>query len=142
FVRTVFNIDASLGYVERTLDGTVVRTVTASGNPTDYHDLVVLPNGNYLVVSYRQRNVASLPPSFGTCGANNKVVDGVIQEVTPNGTLVSEWSSDLGLPGAHIDVSEVVVPLCDSTAITGSVPPTNAVDYLHLNAIDYDAATN
>src|SRR5262249_29649583 len=37
---------------------------------------------------------------------------------------------------------EVVVPLCDSTAVTGSSPPTNAVDYMHINAIDYDAATN
>jgi hypothetical protein len=137
FVRTVFNIDASLGYNERTLDGTLVRSVTASGTPTDYHDLVALPNGNDLVVSYPQRNVASLPPAFGTCGANNKVVDGVIQEVTPDGSLVSEWSSE-----THIAPSEVVVPLCDSAAVTGSSPPTNAVDYVHINAIDYDAATN
>jgi hypothetical protein len=102
----------------------------------------LLPNGNYLVVTYRQRMVASLPPTFGTCGANNKVVDGVIQEVTPGGLLVSEWSSDVGLAGAHVDASEVVVPLCDSAAVTGSNPPTNAVDYVHINAIDYDANTN
>jgi hypothetical protein len=141
FVRTVFNTDNTLGYNERKLDGTAVRTVKAAGNPTDYHDLLLLPDGNYLVVTYRQRNVASLPAGFGTCGANNKLVDGVIQEVTPGGSLVSEWSSDLGQAGAHIDVSEVVVPLCDSSVVTGSNPPTNAVDYMHLNAIDYDATT-
>ncbi|HKA03125.1 MAG TPA: aryl-sulfate sulfotransferase, partial [Acidimicrobiales bacterium] len=142
FVRTVFNIDDSLGYNERKIDGTVVRTVNAAGNATDYHDLLLLPNGNYVVVTYRQRTVASLPPTFGSCGANDTVVDGVIQEVTPTGALVSEWSSDLGLPGAHISAGEVVVPLCDSTAVTGSSPPTNAVDYMHINAVDYDAATN
>lgn len=142
FTRTVFNINAALGYNERTLDGTLVRTVKAAGNPTDYHDMVALPNGDYLVVTYRQRTVGSLPANFGTCGANDKVVDGVVQEVTPAGTLVSEWSTDVGLAGAHIDASEVVVPLCDSTPVTGSVPPTNAVDYVHINAIDYDAATN
>ncbi len=137
FVRTVFNIDDSLGYNERTIDGTIVRTVQTSGSPTDYHDLLLLPSGNYLAVTYRQRNVASLPPAFGSCGANDTVVDGVIQEVTPAGSLVSEWSSQ-----QHIDPSEVVVPLCDRTAVTGSQPPTNAVDYMHINAIDYDAATN
>jgi hypothetical protein len=137
FVRTVFNIDPNVGYNERQLDGTLVRTVKASGGPTDFHDLVQLPNGNYLVVAYRQRTVASLPAAFGTCGTNDKVVDGVVQEVTPTGTLVSEWSTQ-----THIDPSEVVVPLCDSTAVTGSMPPTNAVDYAHVNAVDYDAATN
>jgi hypothetical protein len=136
-VRTVFNIDPSLGFNERTLDGTLVRTVKAVGSPTDIHDLVLMPNGDYLVVSYRQRTVASLPANFGSCGANNKVVDGVVQEVTPAGTLVKEWSTE-----THVAPSEVVVPLCDSAAGTGSMPPTNAVDYAHVNAVDFDAATD
>ncbi len=137
-VRTVFNIDPSLGFNERTLDGTLVRTVKAVGSPTDIHDLVLMPNGDYLVVSYRQRTVASLPANFGTCGSNNKVVDGVVQEVTPAGTLVKEWSTQ-----DHVDeTSEVLVPLCDSAAGTGSMPPTNAVDYAHINAVDFDAATD
>jgi hypothetical protein len=137
-VRTVFNIDPSIGYNERKLDGTQVRTVKAVGSPTDIHDMVLMPNGDYLVVSYRQRPVASLPANFPACGASPKVVDGVVQEVTPAGTLVKEWSTQ-----DHVDESsEVVVPLCDSAAVTGSMPPTNAVDYAHVNAVDYDAATN
>jgi hypothetical protein len=137
FVRTVFNIDPSVGFNLRRLDGTIVRTVKAVGVPTDYHDLVRMPNGDYLVVAYRVRTGATPPPGSPSCGDNHTVVDGIVQEVTPSGAVVGSWSTQ-----THVSPSEVVLPLCDSTAVTGSNPPTNAIDYAHINAVDYDPHTN
>jgi len=79
FVRPNFNIDPTKRYEERTLDGTLVREIgTGTATPnlvTDYHDMIPLANGNFMVVSYSLRTV-TVPDSYPPCGTGDEVIDG------------------------------------------------------------------
>jgi hypothetical protein len=81
----------SAPYEERRFDGTLVRTIAAVGADTDSHELQVLPNGDYLTVSYVLRDGVDLSPYGGPADAT--VVDSEVQEVSPAGALVWEWNS-------------------------------------------------
>ena len=50
-----FGLDPSGSYEIHDLDGTLEHNVKTTFGPTDHHDLVVLPNGNYLAITYVQR---------------------------------------------------------------------------------------
>src|SRR4029450_6526631 len=106
FVRPNFNIDPTKRYEERTLDGTLVRTIgTGPGFVTDYHDMIPLVNGNYVVVAYSLRTVplADIPSNYPPCGTGVDVIDGVLQEVDAAGTVVWTWNSK-----DHTDLTESV----------------------------------
>jgi hypothetical protein len=91
---------------EMTLNGTVVATPTthpvASGAPDlapDEHDLLRLANGNYVMVgNYLRPNTDFSSWTPGTVGS---LIDQVVEEIAPDGTVV--WSWDVG---DHIPVSE------------------------------------
>ena len=138
FTRPNFNIDPANKYIERTLDGTVVKTIGAGdGAVTDYHDMIALsqPAGNHLVVSYALRTVTPAETAgFPPCGSGTQVIDGILQEIDPAGNVVWSWNSK-----DHIDLSESH-PVCDVSAISGSTA-TNAYDLLHINSVDEDPAT-
>ena len=70
----------------------MLNTIRAGdGLPTDYHDLVSLPNGNHIVLAYDEApRVAPLP---FTCNDPQNQIDNVLQEVTPAGAVVWSWSS-------------------------------------------------
>jgi hypothetical protein len=111
---------------EHRLDGSLVRTIKAlAGADTDPHELLLLPNGNYLLT------VARSLPGFSACGQSNlTILDGGIQEVTPDGSLVySWWASD------HIPLSEVPSAWCDT--IINQVQ-NGVYDVYHVNSIDPD----
>ena len=86
-------------YEIRRLDGSLVRTVATAGTPTDLHDIQLLPNGNYVLGSYRVRSGVDLTSCGGT--SNATVQDAEIQEVTPDGRLVWSWNSK-----DHISLAE------------------------------------
>ena len=76
----------------RTLEGKLVRElVAADGLSTDLHDLVLLPNGNYLLGAHRiVDNIDTR--RFG--GPKNASIDTAqIQELRPNGKLVWKWDA-------------------------------------------------
>jgi Arylsulfotransferase (ASST) len=80
-------------------DGKLLRTLQTVGTVTDFHDLEVTPDGNYLVLSYRPRSGVDTTEFGGAADAT--ILDGVVQELTPHGDLVSEWSTE-----GHITLSE------------------------------------
>ena len=121
-----FGTDPTRGYEIRQLDGAVQREVKAVGAPTDHHDLVPLPNGNFALLAYEQvSNVDLRTLMGGTFGANETVVHGRIQEIDPSGALVWEWKAE-----DHINLSEVTYPL------RFNVNGTSVVDLQHFNALD------
>jgi hypothetical protein len=94
-----FNSDPAAGFEERTLGGTLVRKLSTVGSPPDVHELRLLANGNYLMLSYKPRDHVDLSPYGGPSDAT--VVDGEIQEIDPTGALVWSWNSK-----DHIALSE------------------------------------
>ncbi len=137
FVRANFNINPTKRYEVHTLDGTLVTTIgTGPGLVTDYHDMIPLANGNFVVVAYSQRTVpvADIPDAYPPCSTGDQVIDGVLQEVTPAGDVVWTWNSK-----DHTDLTESR-PVCDVAAISGATA-TNAYDLLHINSVEEDPAT-
>ena len=127
-------------------DGGSVTTIVPVGYNTDSHELRVLPNGDYLILSY------PLTPGFDLTGLsiastvdggapdllgpNSTIQDCAVLEVQPSGTVVSTW-----LASDHFD------PAQDSTLpLTGfgagaTLPDGGAVyDVFHCNSIDVDPA--
>jgi hypothetical protein len=128
FTRPVFNIDPTLGYQVRRLDGTLLDTIRAgAGLAADYHDLVSLPNGNHIVLAYDEApRVAPLP---FTCNDTQNQIDNVLQEVNPAGTVVWSWSSR-----TRVALDETTVQLCDQ-APNNTTSPTGALDLIHTNSV-------
>ena len=115
----------------------LIQTV---GVPTNHHDLVQLPNGNFLLTAMltlpatpgaqtcRRQNAAGTYPSI----TSDFVLRAIVQEVTPAGALVRDWDST----GEFNPVTETTVPICFQ------VPAATGDDYLssfHPNAIDLKA---
>ena len=122
------------------------KTVVApAGYATDVHELRVLPNGNYLVLSYPLRSGVDLTgltvAGTGDAGAltpgpNSTIQDCAVVEFEPSGTVVSTW-----LASDHFD------PAQDSTLpLTGFGPGATSADggtvydVFHCNSIDVDPA--
>jgi hypothetical protein len=106
----------------------VVEHVAANGQPTDFHDMLALQNGNRLVLSYPIRHgvdltgVNATPPP----GANSAMADCEVQEVDPNGALVWKW-----------DASDHVDPVAENQfAGVDVINNENVYDVYHCNSID------
>lgn len=73
----------------------VVRTVTPVSH-ANFHDFVIKPNGNYVLMSYdrTQRDFSAFNDADGNpYSAEQETRDSVIQEVTPEGEQVFLWNS-------------------------------------------------
>jgi hypothetical protein len=124
----------SVPYVERRLDGTVVRRIAAKGVATDSHDLQVLPNGNYLLMSYVPRDGVDLSKYGGPQSAT--VTDAVVQELTPKGKVVFSWNSK-----DHIALEEAEPYM--KSIISGPVNTTGGPEYdiAHINSVERDGSS-
>jgi hypothetical protein len=115
------------GIEEYALNGSLVRTLTAvgSGITNDGHEILLLPNGNYMLIV--QRRVSG----YNFCGlTNQEIVDFGFQEIRPDGSLVRQWfASD------HIAMAELPEAWC-STIL--STPSTGAYDVYHENSLEPD----
>jgi hypothetical protein len=119
-------------YKVRRLDGTLVRTLKAVGTDTDHHDLQQMPNGDFLLISYRPRDHVDLSAFGGPSDAT--VLDGEIQEITASGTLVWSWNSKDHVALEETDswwpfVRSTPLPLPDGRS---------AYDIVHVNAVEPD----
>jgi len=84
----------------RNLNGKLIRQVKgANGVLTDAHELMLLPNGNYLLATFPQDRGLDLRPFGGPAEAVGR--GNQVQEVTPRGRLVWKWRSR-----AHISPAE------------------------------------
>ncbi|MGZ8766281.1 MAG: arylsulfotransferase family protein, partial [Acidimicrobiia bacterium] len=111
-----------------TLPSGATSTVETVGVATDPHELLTLPNGNTMLMSYPPKSGVDLTGlnATPTPGPNSTIVDCVLQEIDAQGQLVWEWTAS-----DHIDpVTEpTLAPL-----ITGDGP--SAYDVYHCNSID------
>jgi hypothetical protein len=117
------------GFVVRRLNGRLVRVVSAVGHPTDIHEFLRLPNGNYLLsAQVVKRNVDT--SAFG--GPSNAAVIGFeIQEVTPGGQLVWTWDSL-----SHIGLGETPPGWWD--AVLEDAEPGQPLDTQHWNSVEVE----
>jgi hypothetical protein len=80
----------------------VVHTIRPAGSSTDWHDLLLLPNGNHVIAVDTTRTGVDLATAWGPSYPNPaSVLDQVIEELAPDGTVVWSWDAM-----DHIPVSE------------------------------------
>ncbi|MYK90346.1 MAG: hypothetical protein F4018_19495, partial [Acidobacteria bacterium] len=112
----------------QTFDASV--TVAAPIRHTDGHDFQILPNGNYLLMSYEPatRNLSSLTfmDSSSTAVA---VWDSVIQIVTPAGRALFTWSS-----WDHMALEDCVQHRFPLLGPERPPPDVAAPGYAHINS--------
>jgi hypothetical protein len=119
------------GMVERRLDGSVVRTVNTVGGPVDIHDVLLLPNGNYVLATAQNQ-----PCNLSSWGLTvlEMCINHVFQELTPLGVPVWTWDT-----ATHIPVTETPAywrqeELADRTGIA---PTPDLYDPWHWNSVEY-----
>lgn len=126
-----FGVSPDQAYEEHRLDGSLARTITAVGTPTDQHDMVRTPQGTDMLLSYVPRDGVDLSAWGGPSDAT--VLDTVIQEVSTEGKLLWSWNSK-----DHVALSEserLFSPLIISQPST--LPDGRTVyDIVHANAIE------
>lgn len=101
---------------------------TGNGYVTDVHDLIILPNGHQLMMSYDWQfvDMSVLVPG----GNSNAYVAGLIlQELDVSKNVVFQWRS-----WDHIPVTDMVE--C-ARSLTDSI-----IDYIHGNSMDMDTDGN
>ncbi|HUO70874.1 MAG TPA: arylsulfotransferase family protein, partial [Solirubrobacteraceae bacterium] len=81
-----FGFPGAVHVEERDLDGNLIRTFGMAGTPTDHHEALPLPNGDFLIDSY------VLQIGGGTTLRPN-VLDGSFQDVRPDGSVAYAWNS-------------------------------------------------
>jgi Arylsulfotransferase (ASST) len=118
------------GEVERSLDGALVRQIQTVGSPTDGHDVQLLPNGDYALITYPPRDHVDLSPWGGPSDAT--VLDSEIQEIDADGNVVWSWNTK-----DHIGLDESAewYPTILGAPLTLS-DGRQAYDIVHMNAIE------
>jgi len=79
------------GAEEHRLDGSLVRTINTTSGPSDFHDLITLANGDYVMATAVQRSGVDLSAWGGPADAT--VIDHVFEEITPQGAVTWSWDT-------------------------------------------------
>lgn len=97
-----------------------IDTVMVNGYGTDFHDLRITKNGNYLLIGEDSRvlDLSNVVPGGRT---NARVLGSIVQEVTRDGKVVMTWKSL-----DHIPVTEATIDI---------ELAQNTIDYIHINSI-------
>lgn len=110
--------------------------VATVGVPMDSHELRLLPNGDYLLFASPVTTGVDLT-GLGTYGADENILNGVIQEVTPSGQVVWQWTAT-----DHFDPVKDTTWVDTASATNLAGQRVTVVDPFHLNSIDLDANGN
>lgn len=106
-----------------------VESLRAVDGPTDHHELLRLPSGNRLLLSYPLRPRVDLT-GLQDYGEEETIADCLIEEIDPSGARVWQWRA-----------SEHVDPARESTyPLAFMIDGAPVVDVYHCNAIDADEA--
>lgn len=121
----------------------LTTTVSPTGYVTDEHELRLLPNGDYLVLSYPLTSGVDLTGlgitlagdgGVESLGPNSTIEDCAVVEFAPSGTVVSTW-----LASNHFDPAAVSTLPLTGFGPSGTLLDGGAVyDVFHCNAIDVD----
>jgi Arylsulfotransferase (ASST) len=126
-----FGFDPTSQFEVHALDSSTTTIVNAVGDPTDVHELRVLPNGDHLLYAYPIETNVDLT-GLQMYGDDESMADCEVQEVDPSGRLVWSW-----LASQHIDpVRESLEPAIQ--AVNG----VSVVDPFHFNSIEVDGSGN
>ncbi|MCU1354388.1 MAG: hypothetical protein JWM05_3597 [Acidimicrobiales bacterium] len=124
---------------EMRVDGSIVRAIAPVGGMMDNHDVQLMPNGHYLVVTNMPRQ-ADLTEIGGP--ASVTMPDPVVQEVTSAGAVIWSWSTMDHIPVTETDPhwhKEATDPLYWDVYHWNSIGLDNSgniiLSYRHLNAI-------
>ncbi len=129
---TAYGIEPDRGYRITSLSGTLLDehlTVDPVTNPVDHHDYVELPGGAYALIAYplvKGVNMTAIPG--GGYFADEWMVDGVVQEVGANGSLLWDWRVD-----DHFGYNEITYPQ-RFTQYPGA-PHGGEADPWHINSL-------
>jgi hypothetical protein len=129
-----FGIDPNGAFVNYDLSHGTTSSIAAVNAPTDFHELLALPNGDHIVLAYPWKQGVDLTGLSGSPapGPNSTIADCQIQELDPQGNLVWSWTAS-----DHIDpVAESVAP---SPAVING---TTVYDPIHCNSVDVDGSGN
>lgn len=111
----------------RSFDGTFLKTVyPAAGSYLDLHELLVLPNGNYVFIGDVWRGNVNLSAYGGSASAT--VIDNVIEEVSPSGSLVWRWAAM-----DHISPAETAPEWRNPVLLWSPADP------YHMNSVEPDS---
>ena len=126
-----FGQDPGSAWVIQRLDGRPVRLLRTAGSPTDLHDFQPLPNGNFMLMTYRFRDGVDTRILQGG-EKDGAVWDGELQEQTPDGEVLWTWNSK-----DHMKLSENV-----NWRFAGERPDgpgsKKVHDWFHLNSVEPD----
>ena len=114
------------GAEEHALDGSLVRSINTVGGTSDIHDLIQLPNGDFVMVANQQRSNIDLSALGGPAAAT--ILDHVIEELDPSGAVLWSWDT-----ADRIPVSEMASQWYQQYVVNGTAPH----DVYHFNSIDY-----
>ncbi len=118
-------IDVAGIYEVRNLNGHLVRKLETPGDTTDLHEMLLLPNGNYLLGGRVTEQHIDASQFGGESDADATGIE--IQEVTPGGKVVWKWDS-----ADHIALDETPQRWWDDFILRGDSP----YDIVHWNAAE------
>ncbi len=116
------------GMQEYGLGGQLVRSVNAVGGPTDFHEVLRLANGHYVMAT--AQNVPCVLTDWGLDATPKTCINHVFQEIDPATPAVPVWVWDTS---THIPVTETT----DAWVAQQNQEVTNGVyDPWHYNSIE------
>jgi arylsulfotransferase ASST len=110
------------------LDGSLVSTLDAVGQPANPHDLQLLGNGDYLVGAYVNQSHVNTRTYGGS--RNSNVANVELQEVSSSGQLLWDWKSQ-----DHISLAETGRHW---PPVLSHPIPQLGLDIAHWNSIEPD----
>jgi hypothetical protein len=118
------------GMEEYSLDGTVKQSLNTVGANADFHEVIRLSNGHYVMAT--AQNITCDLTSWGL-GSGKTCIDHVFQELDPANPSVPVWSWDTA---AHIPPSETAPEWVDQQKQSAQCNPNCVYDPYHYNAIE------
>jgi hypothetical protein len=119
-------------------------SLAPDGYAPDTHELLALPNGDYLMLSYPQKSgidltglsVITANGTFVPLGPDSTIQDCTVVEFKPSGEVVTTWNAS-----DHFDPVKVCLFTLTGVGPTGTGPDGGTVyDVFHCNSIDVDPA--
>ena len=111
-------LDENLNEVDR------LSSVPGVSNHVDHHDVVIKPNGNYVLISYDldERDLNHITTHDGiTMNTTHRVRDSIITEITPDRSAIMTWSSR-----DHVDIRD---------CLQSFNAPGEVFQYAHANSL-------